>query len=66
MMEKQMSQIFYAIQDKSLPKREQYKNHIQADMEFLEKIIKGSENMKYHMENIRDEIMLEEDHEEFV
>ena len=66
MMEQQMSEIFYSLQDKSLPKRDQYKKSIQVDMDFMEKIIKGSENMKYHMENIRDEIMLEEDHEEFV
>ncbi|MFA6451653.1 MAG: 6-hydroxymethylpterin diphosphokinase MptE-like protein, partial [bacterium] len=66
MMEKLMAEIFYHTQDESLPKRDQYAKLVSLDMDFYEKVIKGAENMKLHMESIRDEILLEEDHEEYV
>jgi hypothetical protein len=66
MMEKQMSEIVYHQLDESLPKREQYRKLVQIDLNFYRKVEKASENMKYHLNNIREELLLEEDHEEFV
>ncbi len=66
MMEKQVSDIFYHEMDESLPRREQYLKLVEMDVDFYEKIVKGAENMKYHMENIKDDLLLEADNEEFV
>jgi len=66
MIERQMTDILYYTQDETKPKRERHIRLVELDRNFYEKLAKACENMKYHMETIRDEIMLEDDHEEFI
>lgn len=66
MMEKQMAEMVHYSRDESLPKRELYRKLVELDLNFYEKVEKGCENMKFHMDSVREQLLLEEDHEEFV
>ncbi|HOX28572.1 MAG TPA: hypothetical protein PLQ76_05390, partial [bacterium] len=66
MIEKQMIDIYYHEADESIPKRERYIKLIELDLGLYTKVGKACSNMKYLMENILEEILLELDHEEYV
>ncbi len=66
MIEKQMADIYYYEQDESIPKRDRYRKLVELDRNFYQNFLKACRNMKYFMNVIREDMLLEKDHEEFV